>query len=177
MSTKIYNAFKFDEKMDIYDVLAFLSTFKKKVQNYYKKLAKEEYVVKAFKEPYESGNKTPFGKRFDRYGWDRDVNENCAIYVHKTGIYIQFFINGDFTSIYKSKKLTDFHYQDQSDIPEDITEKEYNKRRKIWDGIFKNYDSTPDDAGLLYNFHTFRNLETTVLTNIWKEADKKNANS
>ena len=43
----------------------------------------------------------------------------------------------------------DFHYQNQTDQPEDISDEEWSKREQIWNDIFDTY-FTPGEAGLTY---------------------------
>jgi len=51
----------------------------------------------------------------------------------------------------KSGKLIDFHYQNQTEQPEDITDEEWRAREKFWDAIFDNY-LTPAQAGFVNDF-------------------------
>ena len=59
--------------------------------------------------------------------------------------YIKFFSNSGFSNkilnkiIEEIKELEDFHYQNQSDPPEEIPEEEYNKRGQKWEELLPDY--------------------------------------
>lgn len=88
-----------------------------------------------------------------------NFRSSMVLYHHRKNIYIQFF-GIDFDSgrdyiagLEKNGILSDFHYQNQTDTPENIIEEEYKKRRVVWDEIFEAADSdTPGEVGLSYDF-------------------------
>ena len=45
--------------------------------------------------------------------------------------------------------VDDYHYQNQTDPPEDFDDEEWDERRSIWDEIFDKY-FTPGEAGFVY---------------------------
>jgi hypothetical protein len=92
--------------------------------------------------------------------YDRlNFRSSMVLFHCRENIYIQFFgIDFDsgknfISSLEASNILSDFHYQNQTDIPDNTTEEEYEKRRVIWDEIYKAANSyTPGEVGLSYDF-------------------------
>jgi hypothetical protein len=80
-------------------------------------------------------------------GLNHDLNFQASmmVYLHRDVFYVRFFgLNGYFENSQKlirkwekKGKLIDFHYQDSSDGPEDVPKKEWNRRIRIWDRIYK----------------------------------------
>jgi hypothetical protein len=62
--------------------------------------------------------------------------------------------------------MTDFHYQDQSDRPEDITEEDYQHRREVWDDLFEQ-ERRPGYAGFVWNL-----LGDSDIMKIWCDVQK-----
>lgn len=85
-----------------------------------------------------------------RSGLNNPLNFQAAIVVYpfKDSIYVQFFGVREIKK-YINKKFSDFHYQNQTDKPDKVTDKEWNQREKVWDEIFK-VNSKPSTAGLTF---------------------------
>lgn len=71
-----------------------------------------------------------------------------CVFFHKGQIYTQFFWTGPLTL---SDRFTDFHYQNQTDPPDDIAYEEYEQRRIIWDEILERSGGIPAYCGLVYD--------------------------
>jgi hypothetical protein len=52
----------------------------------------------------------------------------------------------------KKGVLTDYHYQNSTDRPDGVSNKEWREREKVWDEIFKNHGK-PSQAGFSIDFH------------------------
>lgn len=85
-----------------------------------------------------------------RSGLNEPLNfqASVVVYPYKDSIYVQFFGIRDVKN-YINKKFSDFHYQNQTDRPDKVTDKEWNQREKVWDDIFK-VNSKPSTAGLTF---------------------------
>jgi hypothetical protein len=158
MSTKIYNAYKYTGK-NIESLFRELQNFKKKyvewkygcvlfylMDNCYREGLKIEAV--------EGWQIIELMKKYtDIGGWDvLNMQASVMVYPYKGDLYIQFFGVDRLDSKFKNKK--DFHYQDQTDKPSIITEKQWENRSKTWDKIL-GATHTPIDSGLSLSLDTF----------------------
>lgn len=95
---------------------------------------------------------------------------NFSIYVipYKDGnIYGGLFCDNVNYKKYIDPYIEDFHYQGQTDRPEEITEEEWENRRNIWDEIFDKF-WTFSEVGLKYeiagpkNFRMYERIEEVL---------------
>lgn len=71
---------------------------------------------------------------------------------YRKNIYIKIFTQQtDLCNLLEEYGFKDFHYQNQTDRPEEISGREWAKRDVIWDNIFKN-ENTWRDIGISYNW-------------------------
>lgn len=102
-----------------------------------------------------------------------DIKGSVVVYLHKNNVYFQLFLSpklGTYTYINLPNLIeddtlySDFHYQNQTDpwfaFDNELTKEErtkakrdWSKRKKVWNEIFSEY-SSPDEAGLIYEFHS-----------------------
>jgi hypothetical protein len=180
MSTKIYDVYKFKNtdgtEPTIQDVFNFLQPIKKEVVKVYENEALIPHVIELHKAYVSHMNATP--SEFEIiYDGERYTNakENCVIYAHKSGLYIHFFLGYKFRELkerlFLNKNLEDFHYQNSTDRPENISEKEWSDRESLWDEILGH--EAPSDKGFLYNFMTYRNFDLLMWRNALAESDKR----
>ncbi len=60
--------------------------------------------------------------------------------------------------IMKIEGIVDFHYQNQTDRPEEISEEDWEHRKEVWDRLFMG-SSVPAETGLMLNlFPSFKPL-------------------
>lgn len=147
MSTKIYYAYRFRPY--------FLSEFMNIIQDYRKEffhLVYADVVDWMDEQDWEKGRglrkwlKEEWPKLKNLASIANDVT--CALWIYDDYVYVKFFGNyGDLGRLDKrltlSNHIHDFHYQNQTDIPDDIPEAQYDERIKIWDKIFTDI-GTPD---------------------------------
>jgi hypothetical protein len=96
-----------------------------------------------------------------RAEWNHPLNFSAGmvLYYYQRKFYLQFFGTGRYWNTFdkciepfiRRKLIMDFHYQDQTDRPEDISRKDYERRGRIWDRIFGATD-IPACAGFVYDF-------------------------
>jgi len=179
MSTKIYDAYKVKGCNTLGDIQNLLLEVREKVVNHYKEYAKSPEIIEVHKQQYSGNEKEreAFKKVFGS-GFVTDVNENAVVYTYKNEIYVQFFIGRLLRDVHeyieKHEKFEDFHYQNQSDQPDDVSDEEWEKRREIWDGIFPHMD-TPLNAGFSFQFMTFYDFDLMLTINAL-EANRKKQN-
>jgi hypothetical protein len=82
-----------------------------------------------------------------------DVDCSMVVFYYHKKAYVQFFnfnywwVNV-FDDLCKSRKIKDWHYQDQSDRPDNISDEAWAERENVWEGIFKEQESdTPSQCG------------------------------
>ena len=179
MSTKIYDAFKFEGTIQELMQELFLIRDKYWEQRRndlkewgcmslnaildYDHVTKniEPYYLKNFRDAKEDvRNKPLYAQNFDtlnkilqaqiqsRLNDPLNFQASVIIYPNEDGIYLQFFGLRD-NSEYINDRFTDIHYQNQTDMPEDISEEEWDKRRETWDKIFER-NSIPSNTGLSF---------------------------
>ncbi len=152
MSTKVYDAFIYKGKIE--DLMRWL--FKKREQ--YKEYKKKEIsLLFNFK-----GNKKEFGNSYFAIAdlIERAVKQEknivinyqaqAVVYFHKGKIYVKFFSLPPKLLPKKNSKFIDFHYQNSTDKPNNISQREWNYRERTWDEIMK-YNSFGEN-GLTLEF-------------------------
>lgn len=155
MSTKIYNAFRF--KGELKDLMPFLREVRSDIEshtvNYYKEYKHSDMpdnewdLVELFKER----NKSIF--------FEFNIESSVVVYFHSTGIYLHFFFPGHFGN-YSDRGffekwgdwIEDFHYQNQTDKPDDISEGDWRHREEVFDDLFDHYDP-PNRVGLIWEIN------------------------
>jgi hypothetical protein len=101
---------------------------------------------------------------FTKQGENDPLNFDASmvLYEYEGNMYVQFFglsgykylndIFGEyFEELFKKGILTDWHYQNQTDDDEAIDSSDWNKRKTMWDELYKDYDY-PAQIGFSYDF-------------------------
>lgn len=82
-----------------------------------------------YKKSHDSGMRSPF-----------DFDACVTFRGYKGRVYMQVFADGPLRNIFdkwtKRPYAVDFHYQNQADKPESISESAWNKRREVWDVLY-----------------------------------------
>lgn len=150
MSTKIYDAFEWTGG-SIEELLAILTrfrtlVFKKSVQEAASRFSASEFKLVEYIDDVREAMKS--GMCFTKKG---NFNPSCSATVHfyKGRIFVIFFGISRPTRLPPSKKMKDFHYQNQTDREDGITDEEWTEREKVWDAIFKK-DDRPGHAGFVF---------------------------
>lgn len=180
MSTKIYNAYVFHSSNleELYTVLdkmkkewfeRQLSLWKAGTQK-----SKEAFIkdLKEFSFELPKKIREDFVKKIDglpdymaldeffkTYAYSRvnspfNIDASVMIYPLGKKLYVQFFLDRDAKI---PKTFADYHYQNQSDQPEDVTNKEWKQREKTWDRILGRSNmlfcrDIPANAGFVFEF-------------------------
>lgn len=139
MSTEIYNAYKIEKT--ITEILPILI----KVAPEIKEVCKIEYLEDIYematfqfdKEKEKSFDELKEYFFDDEYSKDNHNNGLLAmLFPYENSTYIMFFGNTKHIKIIeKYIDLIDFHYQNSTDKPDEITENDWNNRINIWDKI------------------------------------------
>lgn len=66
----------------------------------------------------------------------------------------------------------EYHYQNQTDQPDDISNEEWQERREIWNDIFDKYCS-PNDAGFIYEIVTSSDLHFDIIETALEQYKKQ----
>ena len=174
MSTKIYNGIKFKSK-DFYQLLQELIEVKNKAKEVSINLIsdkdllyfiggnkledKDAYsIAQEFSEALDSNNKS-------KWALVPNVHFSVVIYPTPEGdIYGYYFDSNkaEYNNLLKPL-YTDFHYQNQSDPPTNLSEEEWNFRREKWDQLV---DYKFKDTGFTYEFVTGDDID------IWDLQDR-----
>jgi hypothetical protein len=175
MSTKIYDAYRLSSLSSI-DKL-FVQLQKIKQQHF-------EYVIHKMKSNVTwCDNYQEMRKQYVEVSqkMEKDMEDKCAsdlnfeasicVVPYKKDIYVRFFL-GDFMPEVKKmsffkKNMRDFHYQNSTDKPKEVSATEWALRRKTWDAIFEK-DSTFSDVGLVYKIFDLRDCHRAF----WKIDDE-----
>lgn len=82
-----------------------------------------------------------------------DLNCSVTLYQYQNRVLLLFFGSNAFNKIFKNlSMIEDFHYQNQTDEPEDIPVKEFRLRGKWWEKVMQ--DKTPAQSGLSFSLMT-----------------------
>lgn len=150
MSTKIYDAYEYDGNVE--EAFKFLQKMKVRVH---------KQVTHTFS-TYRFHTQMPQYKMIEEMQkaiqshLNDPLNVSCSavIYMYKDRVFIQFF-GLDRTwdrRLAKVRKLKDYHYQNSTDSPDNLTDSQWDQRRKVWEGIFNKSNYTPSQAGLTFDF-------------------------
>lgn len=165
MSTKIYNAYLYK------GTLLNLQNILMRVRN-----ARTEYWLGKFGEhelrSYYSRHTSPLSPLLKEKCDDVD-REAAVIYpiLHpdddsaRNAMLVQFFGEHSLQKrVRKIQSFYDFHYQNQTDPPDDIYPKSWEKRGKIWDRIFDRPGCrTPAQAGFTFSICSMEELHLAYL--------------
>ena len=120
------------------------------------------------------------GKGFGGESFAKRIGiDDCAIiYPHEDNLYVQFFNPSDLGD-YRSEVMElngnfkDYHYQNQTDKPDEVSDEDWEERGRVWDEIFEGLDNdAPTGAGLRYTFITEMGLTLLAHDAYIKEEDK-----
>lgn len=163
MSTKIYDAFECFSG-DIFGVFAELKAFRLKyartvlleMRKLFKPDADFMTIMSLMKKSIESGMNTPFNVKASAVVYlYTDESHNTTTKRPYRRIFVQFFGIG-YDKPYRRllenldpEVFSDFHYQNQSDKPDDVTDEDWDARDDLWDRIIGS-NTTFSDAGLSF---------------------------
>lgn len=160
MSTKIYNAYKFNGKPN--ELMEHLRSFRQKWQDFQVhrlcgQLTEVESYV-ALHDKIEKDSTTTYPSWNDSH----DVRGSVVVFFHKRNIYVQTFLQCEGEPPkFIDERFDDFHYQNQSDPWYDYDEtlsvadkkkaaRNWVVRQKVWDEIYSDNFHTASQAGLAY---------------------------
>ena len=174
MSTKIYNGIKFKTR-DYAEVVSQLYSIKEKaIENSKKNLIDDPYSIggllieEKFADSVDELIEMDF--EIDRNKiWEvlrivqRSLEKRWRKFYDPSFLFNVVVIPGPDGNIYGcyyddkipgnrdllNEFVDEYHYQNQTDQPEDIDDEEWDERRSIWDEIFDKY-FTPGEAGFVY---------------------------
>jgi hypothetical protein len=87
-----------------------------------------------------------------------DVDCAMVVFYYRKKVYVQFFNfsrwwDDTFKKLRKSRKVKDWHYQNQTDKPDNVSDKKWAERENVWEGIFKEHGAnTPAQCGFTVEF-------------------------
>lgn len=198
MSLKVYTGIKFKSK-NINEIISQLNSIKeqavKNVIDYYinNQIQVEKFILsKNFDESYvnkvadciadgKANNDTMniFVKAFkssmakEYVDWS-DIYANFIVHIIPyKGKYYGHYVCGD---VKENEKLLfqfvdEFHYQNQTDKPDDITTREWNKRAKVWDDVF--YEREKEFTGLQFRLIDHNTINFWDIEKIFKSFIEK----
>ena len=153
MSTKIYNAYLWNDNIE--NLLLYLKEYKKQyisdVVNYL--IKHREHLEK---EIDKTEHKSLYCFLLEEKNKSIDYSNfytfigSFIIYPHLNKIAVQKFTE-NFSNIELDNRLTDYHYQNQTDS--DNTEEEDNERRIFWNDY-----NVPEEDGFCYDLITNKSL-------------------
>lgn len=157
MSTKIYNGIKFKSR-NLTEILSQLQTIRNILLNI---CGSEEYVPqenliefinykKLISNIDDNESKLMFGihrkiqdaiiLNDEDVRWLIPFNVTVFVIPFEDGnFYGGLFCDNNIARYYFNDYIEDFHYQDQTDKPDDISDEDWEKRRIIWDKIFESF--------------------------------------
>ena len=134
MSTKMYNLYRVEEK-DIHALFSWLVDLRKQYHAFIREEMKPFVAQKGLDEIVNRMEATTRSRMKGMF----NIEANAVIYLHEGKIYVQFFgLRSRFQGeLEKESFLINFHYQDQSDQPENIPDAEWNERERIVESILE----------------------------------------
>jgi hypothetical protein len=89
-----------------------------------------------------------------------DFDCSMVVFYYHKKVYVRFFNfnykwDDTFKELRKSRKIKDWHYQNQTDKPDNISDESWSEQRSVWEGICKEHEAdTPAQCGFSVNFNT-----------------------
>lgn len=159
MSTRIYNAYKFNG--NAVELVEHLRAFRPKWIDFQVERLRKLQITKG-KDSLESLREKIVEESTSLYPMNSDyfdVRGSVVVYFHKRNIYVQTF-TGNFPSLI-DERFVDFHFQDQADPWYDLAEslsvdekkkaaRNWRTRKKVWNEIFSDTSWTASEAGMVY---------------------------
>ena len=107
-----------------------------------------------------------------------DFDFAVAVYPIKNKILARYFTEQRvFEDLWFSQKFVkDYHYQNQTDRPENISEKKWDQREKDWDIALEEqcYKNIPSTGSFLFDFITANRCRIYLQSDIWQDINLKN---
>ena len=195
MSTKIYNAVRISKKLDIKTIIDKMRQIAEEVvANDYNFLYMIHAITSAMAHDEKDANKIAASVyedvmkndfNFTTLTWMIDkvkkaelslsINDLDCSMIGVVGYdedywYIKFFCNSGiarkiYNEIEKIEGVEDFHYQNQTDPPDDISYEDFEKRSKKWDELIPNdkFNSLPFEV----NIFDYDKLERLIRKYYW----------
>ena len=189
MSTKIFYAYRIPKQVDILKKLKTLKEMAtERVANNKVLLALiHAHTIEVAKKEYEKDSSNHMAKYaldgndagfFDElyvemvlkkqasspYKSSIDITFECSVFYDNDFWYVKFFPNnGSFYKILEELEglgFEDYHYQNQSDPPDDVLFEEYENRGRVWDKLLESSDGNYRDGFLytIFDAYEFRKL-------------------
>lgn len=178
MSTKYYG--EIIRKTSVEEVFNLLKSKYNDFENLFINTIKKEFVKNVYTIFDDSLLKKSKKKKVDMYDlvdtYSRKVfemnknivyNVNIALFPYKKDVYIMNCSDYLYDDIYKSYNFEDYSYWNNTDKPDEISNREWNKRLKMWNFLIPN---CPKNDGLLWS-PSFNSLKALPIT--WKYNDLK----
>ncbi len=175
MSTKLYNGIKFKSN-NMREVLDQLMSIKKRANDIAIDLLDDRSLALFIdtnnlldKDKWETTREVIDAldsSNHNRWKFKPRLHFSVVVYPTKEGDIYGYYFDSDKKEFYDLLKpfYTDFHYQNQTDPPTDVTEEEWNFRELKWDELLPGDKFS--DSGLQYDIVTGETLD------IWDLEDK-----
>lgn len=191
MSTKLYNGIKFKSNK-LGTVIQQLHSLKeesvKRVQDTFNDVNSANFItmvllyMKCLRYGIKVENRLDFEKVL-RDELRNPYSQFCFLYKfsvvifeRKNKLYGVYFDNThkNYKELFDKDIAEDYHYQDQSDKPDDISNREWNFRKTVWNDIFDDISVLwiPSEAGVRYTIvdecdiditeDTFKNIQDRI---------------
>ena len=181
MSTKIYNGIKFKSN-NIYEIIHQLKgirgeAIKVGIDDLIKNTLKPFILFKNLEETcgFDIIQKLNEDLRKEhRLLIDPCFLFEIIIFPHKTDGIFGYFITDNIQAyedmLYNNNIAEDFHYQNQSDQPEDISDEEWEYREKVWDDLLPGSGHLTDNGMVfqivrpdhLFHYDNYRKIEQAL---------------
>lgn len=167
MSTKIYSAYKYNG--DIEQLKADLKQIRKEYFDKTYSSLKDIFLKSYDPKKDEDRVKTifDFQKLIEEamskgYVSELSPEANAVVYFQEGKIYVQFFIGRWDEPENLPERFVDYHYQNQTDQPEEINDEEWEEREETWDKILEEED-IPSLAGFTYEIFSKPHVSNVIM--------------
>lgn len=171
MSTKIYDAYKYSGSVDL--LLKQLA----KMKESYNDIVVERLLASEECPDEYLDIKNKINQEIAAGTWNVfNISASVVLYPQMDMKVVQFF--GLDRPLHSKlikpiqRYLKDWHYQDQSDEPEDVSKQEWKQREKYWDRVFKQHD-IPSYAGFSFQLDDISKVLMNIMSRK-RQANKEN---
>lgn len=169
MSTKIYNAFKVNDRKKL---LSKIREVRPDIRKYFKDVFLKQVEVSDWEDMERFFHYNKKGSpSFNASTIDIERILNCfsliaqptvVLFYDGDDMYVQFFGFNQkiITDLWKNGAMSDFHYQNQTDpevkgMTDEEAEKEYERRSTVWERIYEGTGWAPSEGGFVQKMLTW----------------------
>lgn len=108
--------------------------------------------------------------------WELDVRGQIVVFVRPSGLYVQFFAHNKAVEwADKNPRFKDWHWQNSTDRPDDVSGREWGERERFWKKLFAG-SGVPSEEGFSMELSTWtatNDMIDRIVKELWPKGYKE----